>query len=60
MYVAILLKIACGSLLLVIAYVHTDASFIISYCILHGRIKRINNPNTTIFFEVGSYKAVVG
>ena len=30
------------------------------YCILCGRIKRFNRSITTILFEVGSYRIVVG
>ena len=30
------------------------------YCILRGRIKGFNRSITTILFEVGSYRTVVG
>ena len=30
------------------------------YCILHGQIKGFNSSVTTILFEVGSYRTVVG
>ena len=30
------------------------------YCILHGQIKGFNSSITTILFEVGSYRTVVG
>ena len=30
------------------------------YCILHGKIKGFNSSITSIFFEVGSYRTVVG
>ena len=32
----------------------------IIYCILRGRIKEFNSSITTILFEVGSYRTVVG
>ena len=31
-----------------------------SYCILRGQIKGFNRSITTILFEVGSYRTVVG
>ena len=31
-----------------------------TYCILRGRIKGFNRSITTILFEVGSYRTVVG
>ena len=31
-----------------------------NYCILRGRIKGFNSSITTILFEVGSYRTVVG
>ena len=33
---------------------------LIYYCILRGRIKGFNRSITTILFEVGSYRTVVG
>ena len=30
------------------------------YCTLHGRIKGFNSSVTTILFEVGSYRVVIG
>ena len=32
----------------------------VTYCILRGRIKGFNRSITTILFEVGSYRTVVG
>ena len=40
-------------------YIHTFM-YICIYCILHGRIKGFNRSITTILFEVGSYRTVVG
>ena len=34
--------------------------YIYIYCILRGQIKGFNSSITTILFEVGSYRTVVG
>ena len=33
---------------------------VVTYCILRGWIKEFNNSITTILFEVGSYRTVIG
>ena len=38
---------------------HT-AIYNLIYCILRGQIKGFNSSITTILFEVGSYRTVVG
>ena len=41
-------------------YLQQHKKINVYYCILRGRIKGFNRSITTILFEVGSYRTVVG